>query len=46
MIATTKSLYKEDIEEYLDGGLNEKAIIYQVTNGKNVMPAWGEKLSE
>ena len=34
------------LEEYLDGGANEKAVMYQVTNGKNAMPAFGGRLSD
>jgi len=32
------------IEKYLTGGYNVEAIKTQVTNGKNNMPAFGEKL--
>ena len=34
------------LEEYLDGGFNEKAVIKQVTNGKGAMPAFGGRLSD
>ena len=34
------------MEQYLEGGFNTDAIEYQVTNGKNAMPAWGDRLSE
>jgi len=34
------------LEEYLDGGFNEAAVIKQVTNGKNAMPAFGGRLSD
>merc|ERR1712211_71580 len=42
--APEKKLKKEAIEKYLTGGYNVEAIKYQVTNGKNSMPAFGEKL--
>lgn len=32
--------------QYLTGGFNEKAVTYQVTNGKNAMPAFGGRLSD
>jgi cytochrome c6 len=34
------------LTEYLDGGFNEKAVMYQVTNGKGAMPAFGGRLSD
>jgi len=37
---------KEALEEYLDGGFNEKSVMKQVTNGKNAMPAFGGRLSD
>jgi len=40
------TLEKEAIEKYLAGGFNEKAIVYQVTHGKNAMPAFSGRLSE
>jgi len=40
------TLEKEAIEKYLAGGFNEKSIVYQVTNGKNAMPAFGGRLSD
>jgi cytochrome c6 len=40
------TLEKAAIEKYLTGGFNEKAIVYQVTNGKNAMPAFSGRLSE
>jgi len=43
-ISPEKQLKKEAIEKYLAGGYNVEAIKYQVTNGKNSMPAFGEKL--
>ena len=41
-----KTLEKEALEQYLAGGRNEKAVITQVTNGKNAMPAFGGRLSD
>jgi len=41
-----KTLEKEALEQYLSGGRNEKAIINQVTNGKNAMPAFGGRLGD
>jgi len=41
-----KTLEKEALESYLAGGRNEKAIISQVTNGKNAMPAFGGRLGD
>ena len=41
-----KTLEKEALEQYLAGGRNEKAVMMQVTNGKNAMPAFGGRLSE
>jgi len=32
------------LEKYLTGGYSVASIITQVTNGKNSMPAFGEKL--
>merc|ERR1719414_2881458 len=43
-VSPEKKLKKEAIEKYLTGGYNVDAIKYQVTNGKNSMPAFGEKL--
>ena len=43
-IVPEKKIKKEAIEKYLTGGYNVEAIIYQVTNGKNSMPAFGERL--
>ena len=34
------------MKEHLEGGFTEKAIIYQVKNGKGAMPAWSGRLSE
>jgi len=41
-----KTLEKEALEEYLDGGFNEAAVVKQVTNGKGAMPAFGGRLSD
>ena len=40
------TLEKEAIEKFLTGGFNEAAVMKQVTNGKNAMPAFGGRLSE
>ena len=40
-----KTLEREALEEYLDGGFNEAAVVKQVTNGKSAMPAFGSRLS-
>jgi cytochrome c6 len=46
VIQNEKTLRKEALEQYLDGGLKESSIITQVTNGKNAMPAFGGRLDE
>ena len=46
VIMPDKTLEKSALEEYLDGGFNEKAVMKQVTNGKNAMPAFGGRLSD
>ena len=46
VIMPDKTLKKEALEQYLAGGRNEKAVMTQVTNGKNAMPAFGGRLSE
>lgn len=46
VIMPEKTLEKEALEQYLAGGRNEKAIITQVTNGKNAMPAFGGRLGD
>ena len=46
VIMPEKTLQQEALEEYLDGGANVKAVITQVTNGKNAMPAFGGRLSD
>ena len=46
VIQNEKTLKKEALEAYLTGGLKEASIVYQVTNGKNAMPAFGGRLAE
>ena len=46
VIQNEKTLRKEALEQYLEGGLKESSIIYQGTNGKNAMPAFGGRLDE
>merc|ERR1719330_2071034 len=46
VIMPEKTLEKDALEQYLAGGRNEKAIMTQVTNGKNAMPAFGGRLDE
>ena len=46
VIQAEKTLEKEALTEYLDGGFKESAIVYQVKNGKNSMPAWSGRLTE
>ncbi|TCD57015.1 cytochrome C [Synechococcus sp. BS56D] len=43
-----RTLQQADLDAYLAnyGSGHESAIAYQVTNGKNAMPAFGGKLSE
>merc|ERR1712061_487375 len=43
-VVPEKKIKKEALEQYLTGGYNVNAIITQVTNGKNSMPAFGERL--
>merc|ERR1719507_2688738 len=43
-VVAKKKIKKEQLEKYLFGGYNVDAIKTQVTNGKNSMPAFGEKL--
>lgn len=45
-VSPQNTLAKAALEQYLDGGYNVEAITYQVINGKNAMPAWGDRLSE
>jgi len=46
VIMPEKTLEQAALEEYLDGGANEAAVMKQVTNGKNAMPAFGGRLSD
>lgn len=46
VIMPEKTLEKDALEQYLAGGRNAKAIITQVTNGKNAMPAFGGRLDD
>ena len=46
VIQNEKTLRREALNEYLSGGFKETSIVYQVTNGKNAMPAFGGKLDE
>ncbi len=46
VIMPEKTLEKEALESFLAGGRTEKAVITQVTNGKNAMPAFGGRLSD
>merc|ERR1711920_579210 len=43
-IVPEKKIKKAELEKYLTGGYKVEAIQYQVTNGKNSMPAFGDKL--
>ena len=45
VVMAEKTLELDAHKEYLDGGANEAVIQYQVTNGKNAMPAFGGRLS-
>jgi cytochrome c6 len=46
LIQNEKTLRKEALDLYLTGGLKIESIIYQVTNGKNSMPAFNDRLDE
>jgi cytochrome c6 len=46
VIQNEKTLRKEALDQYLEGGLKEASIINQVTNGKNAMPAFGGRLDD
>ena len=46
VIQNEKTLRKEALEQYLEGGLKPSSIVYQVTNGKNAMPAFGGRLDD
>ena len=47
VVNAERTLKKEALESYLANysSVHEAAIAYQVTNGKNAMPAFGGKLS-
>jgi len=45
-VVSDHTLEKVAIEKYLTGGFNEKALVYQVSHGKNAMPAFGGRLSD
>eukprot|EP01041_Mallomonas_annulata_P011250 gene11250-23532_t len=44
VVQNEKTLRKDALDSYLDGGLSEASIVKQVTNGKNAMPAFGDRL--
>lgn len=46
VIIYQKTLEKDALETYLNGGRNEAAVIKQVTFGKNAMPAFGGRLPD
>ena len=46
VIMPEKTLQLDALEQYLDGGVSVKSVVYQVTNGKNAMPAFGGRLSD
>jgi len=46
LVEAERSLEKAAIEQYLTGGFSEKAVAYQVSHGKKLMPAFAERLSE
>ena len=48
VVNAERTLKQADLNAYLDnyGNGHETAIAYQVTNGKNAMPAFGGKLSD
>lgn len=41
-----KTLEKQALEAYMDGGYNEGSVVKQVANGKGAMPAFRNRLSE
>lgn len=43
LVAANKTLKKDALEKY--NIYTKEAIVYQITNGKNAMPAFGERLS-
>lgn len=44
LVKAEKNLKKETLEKY--GMYSAEAIVTQITNGKNAMPAFGKKLTE
>mmetsp|Transcript_31083 Transcript_31083/g.70283 ORF Transcript_31083/g.70283 Transcript_31083/m.70283 type:complete len:200 (+) Transcript_31083:377-976(+) len=46
VIMPEKTLEKDSLEKYLTGGRKPESVVYQVTNGKNAMPAFGGRLQE
>jgi len=46
VIMPDKTLQQSALDQYLSGGANVKAVVTQVTNGKNAMPAFGGRLSD
>eukprot|EP01038_Epipyxis_sp_PR26KG_P004844 gene4844-6791_t len=46
VIQNEKTLRKEALTQYLEGGLKPESIVTQVTNGKNAMPAFGGRLDD
>jgi cytochrome c6 len=46
VIVADHDLTRAAIEKFMTGGFNEAAVMYQVTNGKNAMPAFGGRLSK
>ena len=46
VIQNEKTLRKDALDQYLDGGLSVASIVNQVTNGKNAMPAFGGRLDD
>eukprot|EP00955_Chlamydomonas_euryale_P014703 157849-Chlamydomonas_euryale.AAC.7 len=45
-VVPERVLSVEAMDKFLDGGFKVESIIYQVTNGKGAMPAWGAVLDE
>ena len=46
MFFTEVMFFQDALVSYLTGGFKEESIVYQVTNGKNAMPAFGGRLSD
>jgi cytochrome c6 len=46
VIQNEKTLRKDALTSYLTGGVSEASIVYQVTNGKNALPAFGGRLDD